>query len=203
MQQRVLIAMALAHAQPSLLILDEPTTNLDVTTEAAILDLVRDLATDAPDGHALRLAQPGRGGRPSVTGWRCSTPASWWRTCHTDALRSQPLHPYTLGLLDSVPRLGQRHRHRSAGMPIPGRHAALDAAAGAGCVFAPRCSDCAATLCYDQRPELEATPDGGMVRCHRWREIAAGRPVSPRAARPAAACSERWPKLCRPGDQRW
>lgn len=180
MQQRVLIAMALAR-QPSLLILDEPTTNLDVTTEAAILDLVRELVHD--HRTAILYVSHNLGVVASV----CDRMAVLYagelvEDLAPQELRRLPLHPYTQGLLDSVPRVGQR-----AGLdpllPIAGNIARLDALP-AGCVFAPRCP-IAQQLCYDVHPELEQTPTGGLVRCHRWREIAAGA-VSARAARPAA-----------------
>ncbi|MEZ4767895.1 MAG: ABC transporter ATP-binding protein [Caldilineales bacterium] len=179
MQQRVLIAMALAR-QPSLLILDEPTTNLDVTTEAAILDLVRDLVQD----HRTAILYVSH--NLGVVATLCDRVAVLYagemvEDLTTQQLRLRPLHPYTAGLLDSVPRVGQR-----AGvdplLPIAGNIARLDALP-AGCVFAPRCH-LAQQPCLDVRPELEETSDGGLVRCHRWREIAAGE-VSASAARPA------------------
>ncbi|MCB0256591.1 MAG: ABC transporter ATP-binding protein [Anaerolineae bacterium] len=184
MQQRVLIAMALAR-QPSLLILDEPTTNLDVTTEAVILDLVRDLV------HGQRTAILYVSHNLGVVASICDRVAVLYagelvEDLAPQQLRRRPLHPYTLGLLDSVPRLGQR-----AGvdplLPIAGTIARLDALP-AGCVFAPRCP-IAQQLCRDVRPELEETPEGGLVRCHRWREIAAGM-VDARADRPAAVASQ-------------
>ena len=121
MQQRVLIAMALAR-QPSLLILDEPTTNLDVTTEATILDLVHEL------GQMHQTAMLYVSHNLSVVAAVCDRVAVLYagelvEELTPQQLRRQPLHPYTVGLLDSVPRVGQR-----AGidplLPIARRHAA-------------------------------------------------------------------------------
>ena len=112
MQQRVLIAMALAR-QPSLLILDEPTTNLDVTTEAAILDLVRELS----QMHQTAMLYVSH--NLSVVAAVCDRVAVLYagelvEDLTPQQLRRQPLHPYTVGLLDSVPRVGQRRGRRSA-----------------------------------------------------------------------------------------
>lgn len=179
MQQRVLIAMALA-GQPSLLILDEPTTNLDVTTEAAILDLVCELV----QSHQTAMLYVSH--NLAVVAAVCDRIAVLYagelvEDLTPEQLRSQPLHPYTVGLLDSLPRVGQR-----AGidplLPIAGNMPRLDEVP-AGCVFAPRCP-IALQLCHELRPDLEATQQGSLVRCHRWREIQAGA-VDLRAARPA------------------
>lgn len=169
MQQRVLIAMALA-GQPSLLILDEPTTNLDVTTEAAILDLVCELV----QSHQTAMLYVSH--NLAVVAAVCDRIAVLYagelvEDLTPEQLRSQPLHPYTVGLLDSLPRVGQR-----AGvdplLPIAGNMPRLDEVP-AGCVFAPRCP-IALQLCHELRPDLEATQQGSLVRCHRWREIQAG-----------------------------
>ena len=180
MQQRVLIAMALAR-QPSLLILDEPTTNLDVTTEAAILDLVRDLV----DHHRTAILYVSH--NLGVVATVCDRVAVLYagdlvEDLTPQQLRRRPLHPYTQGLLDSVPRVGQRSGVDPL-LPIAGNIARLDALP-AGCVFASRCP-IAQQLCHDVHPGLEATPEGGLVRCHRWREIDAGE-VSAKAERQTA-----------------
>src|SRR5690606_7018435 len=122
-QQRVTIAMALA-ASPQLLVLDEPTTSLDVTTEAVILDLVRELITGRDTaavyvthdlGVAAQLCQ-----RVTVlyTG-------EIMEDAPVEDLYRTPLHPYTIGLLNSIPRLGQTKRERP--LPsIPGHPPALE-----------------------------------------------------------------------------
>jgi peptide/nickel transport system ATP-binding protein len=169
MQQRVLIAMALS-GEPQLLILDEPTTNLDVTTEAVILDLVRDLVRAR--GTALLYVSHSLG----VIAQLCSRTAVLYagelvEDAPVEVLYRRPLHPYTRGLLASMPMVGQ-HKTDAPLRPIPGRIPALGMIPG--CVFAPRCP-LALELCRQQRPALDTTATiGHRVRCHRWREIEAG-----------------------------
>ena len=172
MQQRVLIAMALSGA-PELLILDEPTTNLDVTTEAVILDLVRELVRAR--GTALLYVSHSL----SVVAQLCSRTAVLYagelvEDAPVGLLYKHPLHPYTQGLLDSMPQVGQRKTGAPL-RPIPGRIPALGMVPGGGssCVFAPRCP-LALELCRQERPGLETAVEGHRVRCHRWREVAAG-----------------------------
>ena len=168
MQQRVMIAMALL-GEPALLVLDEPTTNLDVTTEAVILDLVRDLIRQR--GTAVLYVSHNLG----VVAGLCDRVAVLYagelvEDAPVADLYRRPLHPYTAGLLDSVPRLGVNRRHVSL-TPIPGSVPRLDERP-AGCVFAPRCS-LAIDLCQ-QRPEPSRAGPQRSVRCHRWGEILAG-----------------------------
>lgn len=180
MLQRVLIAMALSgEDQPSLLVLDEPTTNLDVTTEAAILDLVRELAT--VHRTAILYVTHNLAAAASL----CDRIAVLYggelvEELGPEALR-RPLHPYTRGLVDSAPRLGQRAAD-SPLTPLAGLPARRDAP-HSGCVFAPRCP-IVLQRCIDERPELETADSGDLVRCHRWRAILAGE-VSAGAGRPA------------------
>ena len=168
MQQRVMIAMALV-ARPRALILDEPTTALDVTTQAAILDLVRDLV--AIDGAAAvyvshdlelvrRLCDPITvlyGGEVMESGASDRvTEASW--------------HPYTISLMASLPRIT---RNPTTRLPsIPGSAPSLTARPPA-CVFSDRCP-VALDQCVAEKPPIETTPDGRLIRCWRWREIAGG-----------------------------
>ncbi len=168
MQQRIVIAMALSTS-PQLLILDEPTTNLDVTTEAVILDLVRDLIHDEGAGALYVTHNLG------VVAQLCERVVVMYAgEIMEDApaadLFAGPLHPYTAGLLNSVPRLGQTKRD-AALQTIPGRPPLL-ADLPPGCVFAPRCP-----LAIDRcrtRPPLDSPEPGRRVRCHRWQEIAHG-----------------------------
>ncbi len=169
MQQRVLIAMALS-AEPKLIVLDEPTTSLDVTTQAAVLDLLRELVGEQQTSVLYITHNLG------VVAGLCDKVAVLYagelvEDAFTGSLFRRPLHPYTQGLLDSVPRLGQN----KAGVrltAIPGQIPPLTGRA-TGCVFAPRCA-LALELCFDERPALDVTPQGHLVRCHRWPEIAAG-----------------------------
>ena len=167
MQQRVMIAMALA-TEPPLLILDEPTTNLDVTTQAAVLDLFRDLIM-ARDTAVLYVTH-----NLGVVANMCDRVAVLYASEFVEEapakdLFHKPLHPYTQGLLDSVPQLG--HNKRDTQLPaIPGQIPSLKDKPPA-CVFAPRCP-LAIERCHTERPLMEQTPNGRQIRCHRWQEIA-------------------------------
>jgi peptide/nickel transport system ATP-binding protein len=169
MQQRVMIALAL-NGRPKLLVLDEPTTALDVTTEAAILDLLRETARAS--GTAMLYVTHNLG----VVATLCDRVAVLYagELAEDAAIRPifrQPLHPYTRGLLDSVPRLGQR-RDMNPLRSIPGQIPPLGELPQA-CVYAPRCP-LAIEICHQQRPPLDAPAEGRAVRCHRWPEIEAG-----------------------------
>jgi peptide/nickel transport system ATP-binding protein len=169
MQQRIAIAMALA-GEPELLILDEPTTNLDVTTEATILDLLRDLI--ASRGVAALYVTHALG----VVARLCDRVAVLYagELVEDGPVREMfraPLHPYTRGLLDSVPRLGQQ-RHRHVLRPIVGQ-VPEPGFRPTGCVFAPRCP-VATDFTRQERPALEPVGELRRVRCHRWREIDSG-----------------------------
>ncbi len=168
MQQRVMIAMALSTA-PQLLVLDEPTTALDVTTEAVILDLVRDLIQAGAAGAVYVTHNLG------VVAQVCDRVMVLYAgEIMEDAtvldLFERPLHPYTIGLLHSVPRLGETKRDASL-LTIPGRPPSI-ADLPQGCVYAPRCP-LAIDICR-QHPPLEQPAEGRLVRCHRWQEIANG-----------------------------
>lgn len=169
MQQRVMIAMALS-GQPKLLVLDEPTTALDVTTEAAVLDLLRE-AVDQRQASLLYVTH--NLGVVATLSDRVAVlyAGELAEDAPTEDLFRQPLHPYTRGLLDSVPRLGQRKDQRPL-QGIPGRVPSLSEFPNA-CVFAPRCP-LAIERCWTERPALDTPTPDRRVRCHRWPEIAAG-----------------------------
>ena len=174
MQQRVMIAMALG-AEPDLLVLDEPTTNLDVTTEAGILDLVRTLVRDR--GTAVLYVSHSLG----VIAQTCDRVAVLYagdlvEDADAVGLYERPLHPYTRGLLDSVPRVGQ-DRRKLALRPIRGQIPEPVELPDA-CIFAPRCP-VAIPACTEGHPPLLQAGPSRTARCIRHHEIAAGE-IDPR-----------------------
>lgn len=169
MQQRVMLALALS-SQPRLLVLDEPTTALDVTTQAVVLDLIREISEE--QNTASLYVTHNLGVVANITDRVAVIYASELvEDAPTDLLYRQPLHPYTRGLLDSVPRLAQRKDlHPLQG--IEGQIPSLEELPSA-CVFAPRCP-LAIDICWEERPALEKPSPERSVRCHRWPEILAG-----------------------------
>jgi len=162
MAQRVMIAMALACV-PELLIADEPTTALDVTIQAQILDLMRDLREKM--GTSVILITHDLG----VIAEMAERVAVMYageivEQASVDDLFDQPLHPYTQGLIGSIPVLGKIKERLDV---IPGSVPNL-VDLPPGCRFAPRCAareKYACQICAEKRPDLiEATP-GHLVRC--------------------------------------
>ena len=157
-QQRVAIAMALA-GEPDVLLLDEPTTGLDVTTQAHILELLRDLAAET--GTAMVYVSHDLGAIARVS-HRIAVMYAGELVLEGPARRvlKQPAHPYARGLLLSIPRL------KEAVLPtsMPGRPPP-PGGAGRGCAFADRCP-MAEQRCRDERPVLEPTAAQEIVRCH-------------------------------------
>ena len=162
MRQRVMIAMALS-CNPKLLIADEPTTALDVTIQAQILDLMRDLREDL--GTAIMMITHDLGVIAEVvekvvvmyTG-RIVEAAD------THTIFKNPRHPYTLGLLASIPRLdgdGSRLSAIPGSVPIPGEFPE-------GCGFNPRCAF-ATDLCVQKNPPSFDLGDGHKVAC--WKVV--------------------------------
>ena len=157
-----MIAMALA-CNPSLLIADEPTTALDVTIQAQIVELVKDLQKKLGMAiiwisHNLALVA-GMVDKVIVmySGYIVEQ-------APVDALFERPLHPYTLGLLHAIPKLVQRNQERLAsieGMPPDLRKPA------AGCPFAPRCPY-ALERCLQEVPPLAPTGPNRAAACWRW-----------------------------------
>ena len=165
MRQRAMIAMALA-CNPKVLIADEPTTALDVTIQAQILELIvelqrefsaavilitHDLGVVAETAHRVIVMYAGRKVEEATVG----------------ELFAHPLHPYTVGLLASIPRLdlmrGQAERTQGRLQEIPGIVPALFELP-TGCAFAPRCNK-ADDLCRRERPSYEEKQPGHWAAC--------------------------------------
>ncbi len=164
MRQRVMIAMALA-CRPSLLIADEPTTALDVTIQAEILDLLRSLKKEF--NLSLLLISHNLG----VIAEMANRVAVMYagkivEESPVSELFANPRHPYTAGLLRSVPRLGEggerKDGRRSRLVAIEGNVPDL-AALPAGCAFHPRCPDVLAE-CREQAPQFLPLGDGNVPR---------------------------------------
>ena len=158
MQQRVMIAMALA-SQPKLLVADEPTTALDVTIQAQIIDLLRELKQRL--GMSLLLITHNL----AIVGDIADRVAVMYagqivETAAAGELLRAPLHPYTRALMNSVPKLGATARRLTA---IGGSVPNLGAFPG-GCRFHPRCPQ-ARTECAQHAPELLEVRPGRWVRC--------------------------------------
>ena len=166
MRQRVMIAMALACG-PHLLIADEPTTALDVTIQAQILDLLRQLQADGLSilfiTHDLGVvAEMARRVVVMYAGQVVEQgPVA-------DVLE-RPLHPYTQGLLHSMPELGSSWRGRRILTPIPGGPPD-PASPPPGCRFAPRCGH-VRPACTTAVPALDPALPARDVRCIRWTEL--------------------------------
>jgi oligopeptide/dipeptide ABC transporter ATP-binding protein len=159
MQQRVLIATALI-CDPDLVILDEPTTALDVTVEAEILDLLEDLRRRRGLGMLFVTHNLGLVGR--ICDRICVLYAgAVLETGPTDQVLGRPAHPYTKGLLASAPRFEHGGGRRLS--PIPGRFPDL-AALPSGCVFHPRCPH-AEHRCTTEPQNLDAVGERHRARC--------------------------------------
>jgi oligopeptide/dipeptide ABC transporter ATP-binding protein len=167
MRQRVMIAIATVN-HPSLLIADEPTTALDVTTQIQVIEAFRRRQQDIGAATMLITHNLGLvaefsdhvvvmyGGRIVETG-------------QTDAIFARPRHPYTAGLLTCLPRVDIRSETL---LPIPGNPPNL-AALPAGCAFQPRCSlSSGRAECMTERPALRAT-GSGYSACHFAEELEA------------------------------
>ncbi len=157
MRQRVIIAMALS-CEPELLIADEPTTALDVTIQAQILDLMREIRTKR--GAAVVLITHDLG----VVAEMCDYVAVMYAgkvVEYTDVhtLFKNPKHPYTQGLLNSIPRMGAKQERLE---PIEGQPPSLSRLPQ-GCSFGPRCKHFNAKC--REVPLLETVEAGHLVRC--------------------------------------
>ena len=167
MRQRIMIAMALA-CDPEILIADEPTTALDVTIQAQILNLIRELRDRTRAAiilitHDLGVVAEMAQRVVVMYAGRKVEEASVFD------LFAKPMHPYTLGLLNSMPRLDDLSSKRLVEIPgmVPSMRTEI-----VGCAFAPRCSE-ASERCLIESPVLQDFGNGHTVAC--WNPVAVSR----------------------------
>ncbi|MBF0237912.1 MAG: ABC transporter ATP-binding protein [SAR324 cluster bacterium] len=165
MRQRVMIAMAIA-CKPDILIADEPTTALDVTIQAQILELLKTLQNESDTAIVFITHDLG------VIAEMCDTVLVMYagnvvETASVEQLFSKPRHPYTQGLLNLVPRLDRPRKQKLSVIPgmVPDLHELP-----AGCRFQNRCDWCQ-PACQSVEPMLEQVVSAHWVRCVRWRDI--------------------------------
>ena len=160
-RQRVMICMALS-CNPKMLIADEPTTALDVTIQAQILDLIRTLRDE--EKMAVMFITHDLG----VVADIAHRAVVMYAGCIMEMASKRdlflnPLHPYTQGLLGAIPRLSTPHGEKL--YTIPGIVPDLSQLPK-GCPFCTRCEQCM-TICREKKPPLRRLPDGREVRCFR------------------------------------
>lgn len=163
MRQRVMIAMALS-CQPDLLIADEPTTALDVTIQAQILRLLKEV--QEVFGTSIIFITHDLGVVANI----CDRVAVMYagkivEQADVKTVFHSPKHPYTKGLMDSIPKLGERRERLQAidGQPPNLNHLP------SGCHFYPRCPY-VLPECRQEEPPSQVISEGHEVRCFRWRE---------------------------------
>jgi len=168
MRQRVMIAMAIA-CEPSLLIADEPTTALDVTIQAQILELLQKLQSQT---RMAMIYITHNLGTVAEIADRVMVMYAGRIVEQTDVvtLFTQPQHPYSRGLIQSVPRLHSGHARKTPLFAIPG-NVPDPAAHPPGCSFGPRCLHFEPGRCDAAVPDLDNAKPGHQVRCVRWPEL--------------------------------
>ncbi|MEU6590442.1 ABC transporter ATP-binding protein [Streptomyces sp. NPDC046881] len=167
MRQRIMIAMALA-LEPALIIADEPTTALDVTVQAQVMDLLAELQREYRMGLILITHDLG------VVADVADRIAVMYagrivETAPVHDLYKAPAHPYTRGLLDSIPRLDRKGRQLYAIKGLPPNLAHIPP----GCSFHPRCP-MARDVCRTDEPPLHPVSASRGSACHFWRECLDG-----------------------------
>ena len=167
MRQRVMIAMALS-CDPKLLIADEPTTALDVTIQAQILDLIMQLRKEL--GMAVIMITHDLGVVAGVADKINIMYAGYIvESAPAEDLFSKPRHPYTLGLLRSIPRIDEPRKEKL--IPIEGLPPDL-IDAPVGCPFVPRCTY-KVDRCVEENPSLEPVEPGHSIAC--WVDVTGGK----------------------------
>jgi oligopeptide/dipeptide ABC transporter ATP-binding protein len=164
MRQRLLIALAVA-LHPKVLLADEPTTALDVTVQAQIMELLRELRTEQQTALVLITHDL------AVVAEQADHVAVMYagsivETGRVSEVFSRPRHPYTRGLLDSVPAEVARGTTLKS---IPGSPPDLHSVPS-GCAFRARCP-IAGDVCAEERPVLAETGPGRLSACHHWKEL--------------------------------
>ncbi|MFW5781972.1 MAG: ABC transporter ATP-binding protein [Candidatus Muiribacteriaceae bacterium] len=164
MRQRVMIAMALA-CDPYLLIADEPTTALDVTIQAQILDLMMEIKNKKPESGIVMITHD-----LAVIAETCQRVIVMYcgriqEIADTKTLFAEPLHPYTTGLMASIPSLGTK---KDRLYTIPGNVPSI-MNLPQGCSFCTRCEK-KLDKCEHEMPELREIKPGHFVRCHLYNE---------------------------------
>ncbi|WP_309237772.1 ABC transporter ATP-binding protein [Streptomyces albidus (ex Kaewkla and Franco 2022)] len=167
MRQRIMIAMALA-LEPQLIIADEPTTALDVTVQAQVMGLLADLQREYRMGLILITHDLG------VVADVADRIAVMYagrivETAPVGELYRAPAHPYTKGLLDSIPRLDQKGQQLNAIKGLPPSLLRIPS----GCSFHPRCP-VARAVCRADEPPLYEVGTGRASACHFWKELLDG-----------------------------
>ena len=172
LRQRCMIAMALS-CHPRLLIADEPTTALDVTIQAQILNLIERLQREL--GMAMLMITHDLG----VIAETADEVAVMYlgrivERASADMIFNDPKHPYTIGLLESIPRIGKGNASRLASIPgaLPDPFTTPP-----GCAFHPRCTHCMRGTCdVGEAPAPRGVVPGHSVACHLYSEGARERP---------------------------
>ena len=182
MRQRVMIAMALS-CNPKVLIADEPTTALDVTIQAQILHIMQELKDKL--GTAVILITHDLG-VVAETAQRVVVMYAGRKVEEAPVgdLFATPLHPYTRGLMASIPKLGGALDARHRLNEIPGMVPSLRGMPQ-GCSFAPRCPF-ASDKCRVEYPPLEDARGGHQVACWNWKTVASAGPAGGESAGPAS-----------------
>ena len=169
MRQRVMIASALS-CRPGLLIADEPTTALDVTIQAQILDLLRSLHDESDGGFGMLFITHNLGVVAEIAD-RVLVMYHGRIVEEGDvaSIFREPLHPYTKGLLKSIPHRDSSRGHREPLFAIPGTVPSPTEKLS-GCSFAPRCF-MAEPACHEEVPPLASCGEGRRSRCSLWRNL--------------------------------
>ena len=169
MRQRVMIALSLS-CNPKLLIADEPTTALDVTIQAQILELIKRLQETIGMAvlfitHDLGIVAQTAKHVVVMYAGRAVEQAG------VDDVFFRPLHPYTAGLLGSVPHIADTEEEQQPLKSVPGSVPNM-LILPPGCSFHPRCAEATQRRCLEDEPPVERPKNGRSVRCWRWRELA-------------------------------